>query len=249
MFFSILDSIFSRDLSSLKMAFVELAISLPIILLILSIHETAHGFVANKLGDPTAKNLGRLTLNPLKHIDPFGMIVMVLLGFGWAKPVPINTRYFKKPKRDMALTALAGPISNLLLALIFAVLLKLYSMSYMGSSPFGSEVLLSVPWRLLGMFLYKGVALNVMFAIFNMIPVPPFDGSRLFLAFLPSRIYFKIQRYERYIYIGFMLLLLVGVLDVPLNWLFGVVLDFVFWIFNISFDLVYGVIISLMLQI
>ena len=249
MLFSLLDSVINGDVESLKMAIVEVIISIPIFLLILSIHESAHGFVAYKLGDPTARSMGRLTLNPLKHIDPFGIIVMFLVGFGWAKPVPINTRYFKKPKRDMALSAAAGPLSNLLLALLFAALLKFYSLSYSTSSPFGNEILLSVPWRLLGMFLYKGVSLNIMFAIFNMIPVPPFDGSRLLLAFLPSHIYFKIQQYERYIYIAFMLLLILGVLDVPLNWCFSKVLDAVFWLFNIGWDLVYGIIISLMLQL
>ena len=104
---------------------ISLLLSLPIVLLSLSVHETAHGYAAMKLGDPTARNLGRLTLNPAKHIDPIGFICMVLFGFGWAKPVPINTRYFKNPKRDMALTGLAGPVSNLLLALLFAILLRL----------------------------------------------------------------------------------------------------------------------------
>ena len=100
-------------------------LSLPIVFLALSVHETAHGYVAYKLGDPTAKNLGRLTLNPIKHIDPLGFICMLLCGYGWAKPVPVNTRYFKKPKRDMALTGLAGPVSNILLALIFILILRL----------------------------------------------------------------------------------------------------------------------------
>ena len=100
-------------------------LSLPVVLLALSVHETAHGYVAYKLGDPTAYSLGRLTVNPLKHIDPIGLLCMVVFRIGWAKPVPINTRYFKKPKRDMALSAAAGPVSNLLLALLFAGLLRL----------------------------------------------------------------------------------------------------------------------------
>ena len=101
---------------------IHLLLSLPIILFALSLHETAHGFVASRLGDPTAKNLGRLTLNPLKHLDPIGFICMLLFGFGWAHPVPINSRYFKKPRRDIALTSLAGPVSNLLAAVCFALL-------------------------------------------------------------------------------------------------------------------------------
>ena len=100
-------------------------LSLPIILLALSVHEASHGIMANKLGDPTAKNFGRLTLNPLKHIDPFGFLCMLFFHFGWAKPVPVNSRYFKKPRRDMALTATAGPVSNILISLIFAGLLRL----------------------------------------------------------------------------------------------------------------------------
>jgi len=111
--------------TDMKSFLIELLLSLPIIFLIISVHETAHGFVAYKLGDPTAKNLGRLTLNPLKHIDPFGFASMVLVGYGWANPVPINTRYFKKPRRDMALVGLAGPVSNLILAFVFALLQKL----------------------------------------------------------------------------------------------------------------------------
>ena len=104
---------------------ISMLLSLPIILLVISVHETAHGYVASKLGDPTAKSLGRLTLNPLKHIDPIGFICMILCGFGWAKPVPINTRYFKKPRRDMALTGAAGPVSNLLMAVVFTLLYRL----------------------------------------------------------------------------------------------------------------------------
>ena len=104
---------------------IHILLCLPIILLALSLHETAHGFVAYKLGDPTAKNLGRLTLNPIKHLDPVGFLCMILAGFGWANPVPINTRCFKNPRRDMALSAAAGPISNFLLAVVFCGLLKI----------------------------------------------------------------------------------------------------------------------------
>ena len=104
---------------------ISYVLILPIILLALSIHETAHGYVASKLGDPTAKSLGRLTLNPLHHIDIFGFLCMLFFHFGWAKPVPVNTRYFKKPRRDMALTSAAGPAANILLALIFAALLRI----------------------------------------------------------------------------------------------------------------------------
>ena len=113
MLLTLIQALINRQMfseQSLKLLVAELLLSLPIIMLTLSVHETAHGYVAHKLGDPTAKSLGRLTLNPFKHFDPFGFLMMLLVGYGWAKPVPINTRYFKKPKRDMAVCAAAGPI-------------------------------------------------------------------------------------------------------------------------------------------
>ena len=116
--------------SDIKTYIIQLLLSLPIILLALSLHETAHGFVAYKLGDPTARNLGRLTLNPAKHLDPIGFICMLLAGFGWANPVPINSRNFRKPRRDIALTSIAGPLSNLLLAFVFVLVFR-FSILYM----------------------------------------------------------------------------------------------------------------------
>ena len=190
---------------------IELLLSLPIIFLIISVHETAHGYVAYKLGDPTAKNLGRLTLNPLKHIDPFGFASMVLVGYGWANPVPINTRYFKKPRRDMALVGAAGPISNLLMAFLFAILLKL-SFTFVPDIVFASDKALTL-YSILLKFLSIGVYYNVGFAVFNMLPIPPFDGSRILYVFLPPKYYFGIMKYERYIALGLLALLLFGVLD------------------------------------
>ena len=193
---------------------VSLVLSLPIVLLSLSVHETAHGYVAYRLGDPTAHSMGRLTLNPIKHIDPIGFICMVLFGFGWAKPVPVNTRYFKKPKRDMALTGAAGPISNLLLAFVFAVLMRieLTVYSFVETTELTYQIFF---W--LETFLYLGIRLNVSLAVFNLIPVPPLDGSRIFLSLLPSDTYFKIMKYERYIYIALMVALLFGLLDTPIS--------------------------------
>lgn len=194
---------------------VSLMLSLPIVLLSLSLHETAHGYVASKLGDPTASSLGRLTLNPLKHIDPIGFICMVLFGFGWAKPVPINTRYFKKPKRDMALTGAAGPLSNLLLAFVFALLMRaeLSIAAHAELTQFTYQVFF---W--LETFLYLGIRLNVSLAVFNLIPIPPLDGSRIFLTLLPSRLYFGIMKYEKYIYLVLMAALFFGLLDTPINY-------------------------------
>lgn len=190
-------------------------LSLPIVLLSLSLHETAHGYVASKLGDPTARSLGRLTLNPLKHIDPIGFICMVLFGFGWAKPVPINTRYFKKPKRDMALTGAAGPISNLLLAFVFALFMRV-ELSIAARAELTQFTYQIFFW--LETFLYLGIRLNVSLAVFNLIPIPPLDGSRIFLTLLPSRLYFSIMKYEKYIYLVLMAALFFGLLDTPINY-------------------------------
>ena len=202
---------------------ISLLLSLPIVLLALSFHETAHGYVASRLGDPTARNLGRLTLNPIKHIDPIGFICMLLFGFGWAKPVPINTRYFKNPKRDMAISALAGPVSNLLLAFIFAVLLRLQIQFFGISMDTGNALY----W--LYNFLYLGIRLNVVLAVFNLIPVPPLDGSRIFLVLLPTDTYFKIMRYERYISIALMIALFFGFLDTPINFVTNLFMRLIVW--------------------
>ncbi|MBQ9161945.1 MAG: site-2 protease family protein [Clostridia bacterium] len=211
-------------------------LSLPIILLALSVHETAHGFVAYKLGDPTAKNLGRLTLNPVKHIDLFGFISMLLFHIGWAKPVPVNSRHFNKPKRDMAITGAAGPISNLLLAIVFLVILRI-SLIFI-TNGFLNEAMAvamgataSTAYTAMSLLVYilnLGVTLNISLAIFNMLPFPPFDGSRIFYVFLPERLYFKVMQYERYIMIVLMVLLFIGVFDTPLNYAFSFITNALF---------------------
>ena len=194
---------------------IHMLLSLPIILFALSLHETAHGFIAYKLGDPTARSLGRLTLNPLKHLDPIGFICMILFGFGWAHPVPINSRYFKKPRRDMALSALAGPVSNLLAAVAFSVLYGVASLIlnvvyYKVGFPNETVLLLAEHFLV---FLYYGVSLNVTLAVFNLLPIPPLDGSRIVCAFLPPMWAYKYMKYERIISIVLMVLLLFGVLS------------------------------------
>jgi Zn-dependent protease len=207
---------------------LHLLLCIPIIFLSLSLHETAHGYVASKLGDPTAKNLGRLTLNPVKHLDPIGFICMLLMGFGWAKPVPINTRYFKKPRRDMAISAIAGPISNILLAVIFAIALRLFYFVLPYIIPNApTEMLLNV-LSYTSIFLYYGITLNISLAVFNLLPVPPLDGSRFFYVFLPPKYYFGVMKYENYISIAVMVLLFVGVLDPVLSFARNGIMDLIF---------------------
>lgn len=201
----ILDLFLTGDLQT---AITTFLISVPIIILVLSVHEYAHGLVAKKLGDPTADNLGRLTLNPLKHIDPIGFAMFLLVGVGYAKPVPINSRYFKKPKRDMALVGVAGPLSNFAMALIFTALIKLFFLLV----PFLPDASPSwVPTALgyLNTILYLGVYYNLGFMIFNFIPVPPLDGSRILYAFLPTKALLWVQRYEQYFFWGVLGLFLI----------------------------------------
>ncbi|MCI9330986.1 MAG: site-2 protease family protein [Oscillibacter sp.] len=159
------------------------------VLLCLTVHETSHGLAACALGDPTARDRQRLSLNPFRHIDWLGLAMMLVVGFGWAKPVPVDPRYFKKPKQGMALTALAGPVSNFLLALAAVFLSR--------------EIYLRFPYRQGGelMFeflLYTLAPLSIGLGIFNLLPIPPLDGSKVLGAFLPDRVYFGLMRYERY---------------------------------------------------
>lgn len=204
-------------------AIIMLLISLPVILLSLSFHEAAHAFTAHKLGDRTARNLGRLTVNPAKHLDLMGTICMLLCGVGWAKPVPINTRYFKNPKWGMAISALAGPVSNLLLSFLGAVFVQItIRIAIVAEIPYAPFFFKGMPMSslLLLIFLYffeLFAYYNAILAIFNMIPIPPFDGSRLAFVFLPNKWYFEIMKYERYIMIALFVLLATDVITLPLS--------------------------------
>ena len=159
------------------------------VLLCLTVHETCHGLAAYVLGDPTAKSRHRLSLNPLRHIDWLGLAMMFFVGFGWAKAVPVDPRYFKKPKEGMALTALAGPVSNFLLAVI----------ALSGSKVIYLYASYSVWMELLFNFLLYTVApLSIGLGLFNLLPIPPLDGSKVLGAVLPDGLYFMLMRYERY---------------------------------------------------
>ncbi len=182
--------------------------SLMVIFLVMPLHEWAHGFVANKLGDRTAKLQGRLTLNPLAHIDYLGAAMILLIGFGWAKPVPVDPRFFKKPKRDMALTALAGPVSNLLAAIVSGLVFNLIVTILIRTNAYYIGVS-SVMYYVLLFFKYLMI-INVSLAVFNFIPIPPLDGSKIVMAFLPNKAIFWIEKYQMYITMLFMALVLMG---------------------------------------
>lgn len=179
--------------------------SLIVIFVTMPFREFAHAFVATKLGDRTARYQGRLTLNPLSHIDYFGALCIILFGFGWARPVPVNPSAFKNPKRDMALTALAGPAMNLILAFIGVF----FHFALAGST----ATILKILCEMFDLF----SRLNIIFAVFHLIPIPPLDGWKILGALLPARIYWKIMAYERYISFAVILLICTGALSVPLG--------------------------------
>jgi Zn-dependent protease len=195
----------------------QIIISAPPILAAIIFHEVSHGFVANKLGDPTAKFMGRLTLNPIAHIDPVGTVILpallMLTGspvFGWAKPVPINPANFKDPKRDMAISAAAGPITNVMLAILSLLILKFLSASVAVFLPQTFILPLTMMFR-------QSILINVVLAAFNLLPIPPLDGGRVLIGLLPHKQAVAYSRIEPYGFFIVIILLMTGIAGALIN--------------------------------
>jgi len=227
----------------MKDELILLIYAIPVILISLSFHEMAHAFVSYRLGDPTAKSMGRLSMNPLKHLDPVGTLMLVVsifsgFGFGWAKPVPIDPSYYKNYKRGTAMVSLAGPLSNLLLAFIFSFPMALIAVK----NGLTREVIYDSSYMIYGTnFTFESILFNISrlfylinigLAVFNIVPIPPLDGSKILAVILPSKSYFSLMRYERYI--GLVLLALMvfkpGILSAVMwpfrravEWLFSLI--------------------------
>lgn len=197
-------------------------------LLCISLHELSHGMVAYKLGDDTAKKRGRLTLNPLKHLDPIGLLMMLVFHVGWAKPVPVNPNYFKNPRRGMALVALAGPVMNIFIAAVF---LLLYGMLFypLSGSEAGSYVLSMINLT---------ASMSVGLAMFNLLPFPPLDGSKVLFSLVPDEWYNKLMRYERYGSIVIFALVAGGLMSKPLSAAIDAVFQLLSPLAQLGFELV-----------
>lgn len=207
---------------------IGLCASAFVVFCTMPVHEYAHALVATKLGDDTAKRNGRLTLNPMAHIDVIGALMILLVGFGYAKAVPVNPRNFKNPKTGMALTAAAGPLANLIMSAMFILLSNLAFIVYCNTND-------SIVAQVTFMFFFYAAMINVNLAVFNLIPIPPLDGSRIIGIFIPNKVYYKIMQYERYIIIAVFLMIMFGLLDRPLSWASDKVMNGIMWLFSKPF--------------
>lgn len=205
-----------------------------VVLAILPIHECAHAYVAHKLGDDTGKYSGRMTLNPMRHLDPIGSLSLFLIGFGWAKPVPVNPNHFKNRKAGMALTALAGPVSNLIVAFIAVLLLRINFQIAAANLNYYYGALYDAVYT----FLYLLSAINIGLAVFNFLPIPPLDGSRILCFFLPDRVEEWFYRYQQAISLVFLaLLFFTPVFDWVLSFVQTHVFDGLLWVADLPFRL------------
>ncbi len=217
--------IFSGD-ADFFILMINLFSRLFVIFCTMPIHEYAHALIATKLGDQTPRLSGRLTLNPMAHISPIGALMIILCGFGYAKPVSVNPRNFKDSKKGMALTAIAGPISNLIMGLLFVILSEIFyhlEPSLLTSSFYS--------------FFYFAAVVNVNLAVFNLLPIPPLDGSRILQLLIPAKYYYKFLEYERYIVIVVFILILTGVLTKPLSLISSLILNLFDKIASLPFGL------------
>ena len=197
--------------SYLNSQLIQLLVRVPAVLLCLSVHEACHGYMAYALGDPTAKHAGRLTLDPIRHLDPIGTICLLFFHVGWAKPVPVNPGNFKHPRRDIALVSLAGPVSNFLLALV--ALFLYYPLRLAESS-----IVMTI-----ALMLYMVAVISIGLGVFNLIPVPPLDGSKILLSFLPRKYEWKFAQYQQFIQFGLLILLVLGVLNTPIRFFVNII--------------------------
>ena len=195
-----------------------------LVLVMLPMHEFAHAFVATKLGDQTARWHGRLTINPFAHLDRWGTVMLFLFGFGYAKPVPVNPNNFKNPNRGMSLVALAGPLSNIIMA---AVSMIIYRVLTLFSLPFSVLAVAQI------IFIHVFTMVNLNLAVFNLLPIPPLDGSRIFASILPARWTNTLEYYSRYVTIALLALIAFGALDYPI----GLLRNFLFRILSIIIGL------------
>jgi len=204
---------------------MNLIYNLPGLFVAIIFHELAHGFMAYILGDDTAKNAGRLTLNPIKHIDPMGFICLLIFKFGWAKPVPIDSRNFKHRKRDTILVSLAGPFINFILAILISFILLFVRVN----NPLVQKIMIITLWY------------NIMLGVFNLLPFPPLDGSKILASLLPRKLEYYFYRYEKYLYLILIVLIGTNTIDKILDPIISYVLEFIDLILAYMWSVVYGI--------
>lgn len=196
-----------------------------VVLCCMPVHEMAHAYAAYKCGDDTAKLKGRLTINPFAHLDLIGTLMILFFGIGYANPVPVNPARLKHPRKNMALISFAGPLANIIMSFIFIFLT--YFLMFIAPTN-------NVIYMVASFFSYAA-QVNVTLAVFNLIPIPPLDGSKILTAVLPDKLYFSLMHYERYIMIGLFVLLFLGVLNGPITWLSNILLNIISFIPSLIF--------------